>query len=183
MLSNAVYHKSYELGSPIEIQVFPDKITVLSYPGPMPPVDRKVLKNEQHIFAREYRNRRIGDFLKELHLTEGRGTGFPIIYKAMANNGSPAPVFETDDKTHTLVTLKVHPEYLKASDEIDVADISSKLLNINSLNELKDCLMKGIDGALDGALDGASAHIQKLLETTVHSKVKEFLQAALNWVI
>lgn len=111
MLSNAVYHKSYELGSPIEVQVFPDMITVLSYPGPMPPVDGKVLKNEQHIFAREYRNRRIGDFLKELHLTEGRGTGFPIIYKAMANNGSPAPDFETDDKTYTLVTLKVHPEY------------------------------------------------------------------------
>lgn len=111
VLSNACYHKSYELGSPIEIQVFPDKVTVLSYPGPMPPVDENVLKNQRHILAREYRNRRIGDFLKELHLTEGRGTGFPAIYDAMANNGSPDPVFETDDKTYTLFILKVHPEY------------------------------------------------------------------------
>ena len=28
-------------------------------------------------------NRRVGDFLKELQLREGRATGFPKIYKAM----------------------------------------------------------------------------------------------------
>ncbi|WP_460765156.1 ATP-binding protein [Niabella terrae] len=111
VLSNAIFHKSYELGSPIEIQVFPDKITVLSYPGPMPPVDEYMLKNNRQILAREYRNRRIGDFLKELHLTEGRGTGFPAIYDAMADNGSPPPVFETDDKNYTLVTLHVHSQF------------------------------------------------------------------------
>lgn len=42
-LSNAVYHKSYELGSPIEVQVFPNEITVLSHPGPIPPVNAKIL--------------------------------------------------------------------------------------------------------------------------------------------
>lgn len=108
-LANAVYHKSYELGSPIEVQVFPDKITILSHPGPVPPVNAQILANDRHIIAREYRNRRIGDFLKELHLTEGRGTGFPTIYEAMANNGSPNPIFETDDAHYVLVTLPVHP--------------------------------------------------------------------------
>jgi ATP-dependent DNA helicase RecG len=108
-LSNAVYHKSYELGSPIEIQVFPDKITILSHPGPVPPVNAKILATQRQIIAREYRNRRIGDFLKELHLTEGRGTGFPTIYKAMADNGSPNPLFDTDENTYVLVTLPVHP--------------------------------------------------------------------------
>lgn len=82
-LSNAVYHKSYERGAPVEIQVFPDKITVLSHPGPMPPVNAEVLSSQQRIIAREYRNRRIGDFLKELRLTEGRGTGFPRIYGSL----------------------------------------------------------------------------------------------------
>jgi ATP-dependent DNA helicase RecG len=74
-LSNAVYHKAYDLGKPIEVQIFTDKITVLSYPGPVPPVGRQIL-HHQKIVARDYRNRRIGDFLKELDLTEGRGTGF-----------------------------------------------------------------------------------------------------------
>ncbi|MFT4023363.1 MAG: ATP-binding protein, partial [Flavihumibacter sp.] len=91
-LSNAVYHKSYEMQNPVEIQVWPDKIHILSFPGPLPPVNATVIKTQRHIVAREYRNRRIGDFLKELKLTEGRGTGFPAIYGAMEANGSPAPV-------------------------------------------------------------------------------------------
>lgn len=108
-LSNAVYHKSYELHAPIEVQVWPDKIEILSYPGPVPPVTATKLKSDRRIVAREYRNRRIGDFLKELHLTEGRGTGFPTIYDAMRDNGSPKPVFETDDDcTYFLVTLPAH---------------------------------------------------------------------------
>jgi predicted HTH transcriptional regulator len=61
------------------------------------------------VFARDYRNRRIGDFLKELDLSEGRGTGFPIIYSQMEENGSPAPIFETDEKfTHFLTVLPVN---------------------------------------------------------------------------
>lgn len=64
------------------------------------------------IIARDYRNRRIGDFLKELSLTEGRGTGIPKIRLAMKQNGSPAPVFETDKKnTYFLTTLPIQPEF------------------------------------------------------------------------
>ena len=106
-LANAVYHKSYELGSPVEVQVWPDKIEILSYPGPVPPVNSEILSTQKRIVAREYRNRRIGDFLKELKLTEGRGTGFPTIYRSMAANGSPDPVFSTDEVTYVLVTLPV----------------------------------------------------------------------------
>jgi ATP-dependent DNA helicase RecG len=87
----------YELGKPIEIQVWPDKIEMLSYPGAVPPVGAQIMKRQERIIARDYRNRRIGDFLKELELTEGRATGFPTIYKAMAQNGSPKPIFDTDD--------------------------------------------------------------------------------------
>lgn len=61
-------------------------------------------------FKANYRNRRIGDFLKEIHLTEGRSTGIPTIYKQMKQNGSPAPVFETDDENNYFLTvLRVHP--------------------------------------------------------------------------
>jgi ATP-dependent DNA helicase RecG len=37
------------------------------------------------VVSHRYRNRRIGEFLKELELTEGRSTGVPKILKAMAN--------------------------------------------------------------------------------------------------
>lgn len=106
IVTNAVYHKSYEINNPIEIQVFPDRLDVLSYPGPLPPLDNKQLKNKRNILAREYRNRRIGDLLKELNLTEGRGTGIPIVYHSCEVNGSPPPVFETnDERSYFLATL------------------------------------------------------------------------------
>jgi ATP-dependent DNA helicase RecG len=60
--------------------------------------------------ARRYRNRRIGEFLKELELSEGRGTGIPKILRAMADNASPLPQFETDaDRTFFLVRLPMRP--------------------------------------------------------------------------
>jgi len=114
---NAYYHRSYENINSIEISVYPDKMVILSFPGPLPPIDQNALKQKK-VFARDYRNRRIGDFLKELELTEGRSTGFPIIYDKMERNGSPTPIFETDSiYTHFLTILPVQPEFLKAIQE------------------------------------------------------------------
>lgn len=107
-LVNSVYHKSYERENPVEIQILPDRIEFLSFPGPLPPVNNKMLKKER-IIARDYRNRKIGGFLKELKLTEGRGTGIPIIYSELNKNGSPPPIFETDDVYYFLCTIKIHP--------------------------------------------------------------------------
>ena len=61
----------------------------------MPPITNDDQKRER-VITREYRNRRVGDFLKELDLTEGRNTGFPKIYNSLRHNGSPAPEFEAD---------------------------------------------------------------------------------------
>ena len=123
-VANAVYHKSYEEAKPIEIQIFPDSFQVLSFPGPVPPVTNVMLKQER-VVARDYRNRRIGDFLKELRLAEGRGTGLPLIRRKMRQNGSPEPRFETDDDhTHFLAVLPVHPAWLtgsvQAGDQVSV---------------------------------------------------------------
>ena len=59
--------------------------------------------------SRRYRNRRLGDFLKELDLTEGRSTGVPTIQAKLAENGSPRAIFETtDDRLTFLVTIPIH---------------------------------------------------------------------------
>lgn len=111
-LVNAVYHKSYEHQSSIEVSVRLDKIEILSIPGPIPPLDNEMLKRPR-IVARDYRNRRIGDFLKELKLTEGRGTGIPKIRSRMKQNGSFDPIFETNDRNEFfLCVLPIHPEFI-----------------------------------------------------------------------
>ena len=67
--------------------------------------------------SRRYRNRRLGDFLKELDLTEGRSTGVPTIQAKLAENGSPRAIFETtDDRLTFLVTIPVHEGCNKRSE-------------------------------------------------------------------
>ena len=102
-LANAVYHKAYDEREPIEVRINKDKIEIISHPGPDRSVTLEGLKNYE-VYSRRYRNRRIGDFLKELHLTEGRNTGFKKILRAIKKNGSPLPVFETDEAHDYFVT-------------------------------------------------------------------------------
>jgi ATP-dependent DNA helicase RecG len=64
------------------------------------------------VLEKRYRNRRIGDFLKELRLTEGKNTGFRKIRAAMKYNGSPKPVFITDEERVQFITrLLIHPDF------------------------------------------------------------------------
>jgi|TARA_R110000868_G_scaffold243900_1_gene499983 ATP-dependent DNA helicase RecG len=135
-LSNAVYHKSYEMDKPIEVQLWPDRIEILSFPGPVPPVDAQILKQNKRIVARDYRNRRIGDLLKELHLTEGRGTGFPTIRNAMKENNSPEPVFETDEQsTYFLSVLLAKEQIITAIENIPFNNLEELSHFLNTLSD------------------------------------------------
>lgn len=109
-LVNAIYHRSYEEREPVEVRITAEELTILSYPGADRSIRMEDLQKGQAV-SRRYRNRRIGEFLKELDLAEGRSTGVPKILRAMRENGSPAPVFESDeDRTFFLVRLPVHEE-------------------------------------------------------------------------
>ena len=86
-LANAIYHRSYEEREPVEVRVSAGELVVLSYPGPDRSVRLQQLRAGRAV-PRRYRNRRIGEFLKELEITEGRSTGIPKILDAMRRNGS-----------------------------------------------------------------------------------------------
>ena len=114
-LCNAAYHKGYDVREPIEVRVLPDKIEIVSYPGADRSITFEGLKSYQ-VFNRRYRNRRIGEFLKEMHLTEGRNTGFRKILNSLEKNGSPKPVFYTDpERLSFATTLFIHPDFLKSN--------------------------------------------------------------------
>ena len=81
----------------------------LNCPGPDRSISNEALEKGELLRSRRYRNRRLGDFLKELDLTEGRSTGVPTIQEKLRANGSPRAVFETDeDRLAFLVTIPVH---------------------------------------------------------------------------
>lgn len=108
-LANAVYHKGYDSREPIEVRILPDRIEILSHPG----ADRSISISNLRRFkasSRRYRNRRVGEFLKELHLTEGRNTGIHKMLRSLSENGSPEPILETDeDRLYFLVTIFARP--------------------------------------------------------------------------
>ncbi len=103
---NALYHRDYQEREPVEITIEPTHIDILSYAGPDRSISAESIKEAKKLKARRYRNRRLGDFLKELDLTEGRATGIPTIQKALKDNGSsPATIDTDDDRTYFLMTI------------------------------------------------------------------------------
>jgi len=141
-LANAVYHRNYELREPVEVRVLPGSFEIISYGGPDPSIRLNDF-NRGVIRARRYRNRRVGEFLKELRLTEGRATGIPTIKKVLADNGSPPARFDTDgeNRTYFLIEIPIHPHF---RDQVrDQAEMFELVQNIRDLSEL-DQLIYGL---------------------------------------
>ena len=106
---NSLYHRDYSQYEPVEITIEPDGIFILNCPGPDRSIPQSAIEKGDNLKSRRYRNRRLGDFLKELDLTEGRSTGVPTIQEKLANNGSPRATFETtEDRLTFLIRIPVH---------------------------------------------------------------------------
>lgn len=106
---NSLYHRDYRQHEPVEITIEPDGISILNCPGPDRSISEEAILMGDKLKSRRYRNRRLGDFLKELDLTEGRSTGVPTIQAKLAANGSPRATFETtDDRLTFLIHISIH---------------------------------------------------------------------------
>ena len=112
-LVNAYYHRRYDEYQPVEVNIMPDMIEIISYGGAERSIKLDDLRAGKRVHARRYRNPRLGEFLKELHLTEGRGTGFPTIHEELRKNGSPDSIIEADDDhTYFIIRIPCHPEFV-----------------------------------------------------------------------
>jgi len=108
-ITNAMYHRDYTIHEPVEITVEPDRISILSFSGPDRSISDEAIKNATSLRSRRYRNRRLGDFLKEAGMTEGRATGIPTIQQALEANGSPKATITTDEyRTFFLIDIPCH---------------------------------------------------------------------------
>lgn len=139
-LVNCLYHRDYQLREPVEIRVYQNSVIFINQGGP----DRSIKLenfNKGRVRSRRYRNRRLGEFLKELNLTEGRATGIPTILNSLEKNGSPAPNFYSDDdRTFFEVEIFIHPSFKKKA---IVVDLESVEWNLEGVNELLGQLIDG----------------------------------------
>ena len=123
-LVNAVHHRGYrpEVMEPTKVLSYPDRMEIISYPGPVAGIELHHLARDASIPPPPARNRRVGEFLTQLGLAEALWTGLPRIYRVMEENGSPPPRFDFDaERTWFRVTLPAHPEYAAVSAIQDAA--------------------------------------------------------------
>jgi len=139
-LVNAVYHRSYEgVPEPTKVYLYPDRMEIISYPGPVPGIELKHLDGTAPLPPVPARNRRIGELLKELKLAEARGTGIPKVRRTMQQNGSPPPRFDFDEsRSYFRVTLPVHPEYQAILALQDVAHLRAVGDSQGALQRLRE---------------------------------------------
>lgn len=86
---------------------------------------------------------RLGEYLKELDMTEGRSTGIPTIQNVLENNGSPRVTVVTDeDRTFFRITIPCH----ESASNI-IADIAHKddSLKASRRGGLKSGLQNGLE--------------------------------------
>jgi len=167
---NAFYHRDYQLREPIEIRIYANSVIFINQGGP----DRSIRLeafNQGQVRSRRYRNRRLGEFLKELELTEGRATGIPTILKALKENGSPEPRFYTDEN-HTFfeIELFIHPAFIeKTPFSPDLSTIKWDFHGIDTiLNQLIEYCADIVGGIAEGIAKthkGLDNQVDKIINT------------------
>jgi ATP-dependent DNA helicase RecG len=176
-LSNAIYHRSYQIHEPITVTITPERMEILSLPGPDRSITDHDLENRVLVSSR-YRNRRIGDFLKELKLVEGRNTGIPLILREMQNNGSDLPVFKTDaERSYFRVILPIHSAFLENDrDDISRTKVQQRTKRRNR-EELRQLIIETL--RQQGNLSMGKLAVElgyKSLNDTLRSVINEMLE-------
>lgn len=178
-LVNAIFHKSYREAEPVEIRIYVDSIQILNYPGLDKWIDLERFK-EGKIRGRKYRNRRIGEFFKEIDLSEKKGTGIPKILRELKKNGSLAPEFDMDDDRtylNTIIHIRDGFEMSGSMSELmselmseSMSELMTKLeieVNDKSLSELEQKRIQQIYAYLMKYKEINSARAAELLDVQI----------------
>lgn len=111
-------------------------------------ISQKTIAEGKRFVSRYYRNRRLGEFLKELNLSEGHSSGIPTIQEELAKNGSPRAEFFTDEDRRAMrIRIPIHQAFLESNDEIITSDGYEKSMNKLSKKKMEqyDKILKLMD--------------------------------------
>ncbi len=124
---------------PITIEIEPDCINIMNFPGIDRSISEKTIAEGRRFVSRYYRNRRLGEFLKELDLSEGHSTGVPTIQGELQKNGSPRAEFFTDEDRRAMrIRIPIHPAFLNMQENETSFETSMKqVLKPKDFDKLK----------------------------------------------
>ena len=126
----------------MEIRIYLDQIQIINFPGPDRYIDMEKFAAGK-VRARRYRNPKIGEFFKEIDLSEKKSTGITKILRELRRNGSPLPEFETDaDRTYMITTIRQHEGFdvenqnFAQKNERSLSEVLSEVLSIRNYNKV-----------------------------------------------
>lgn len=189
---NALYHRDYTEREPVEITIEPNRISILNHGGPDRSIPLDVVRKAETLRCRKYRNRRLGEFLKELELTEGRATGIPTIQKKLKDNGSPAATIETDEnRSYFLIDIPCHTAFNNNNlfRFVSHVELINNELFMRDLSQVVSQVMPDIDGndllkiALIFAALQEKVSISELMIKMGQTNRTRFRQTCLNCLI
>lgn len=89
----------------------------MNFPGIDRSISEKTIAEGKRFVSRYYRNRRLGEFLKELDLSEGHSSGIPTIQEELEKNGSPRAEFFTDEDRRAMrIRIPIHLAFLEENE-------------------------------------------------------------------
>lgn len=89
LVGNAIVHKDYEKGRPIQIYVTDDGVDIINYNKPLPPLSAADLNARTLFQERDFINPEIREMFKDLGIIESYGSGIGEAKRACEENGSP----------------------------------------------------------------------------------------------
>lgn len=140
-IANCIFHRDYQRHDPVRVSLYPDRLIFLNGGGP----DRAIRAEDfatGQVRPRQYRNRRLGSFLKALQLTEGYATGIRLMLKEMEANGSAPPIFSTnEEREYFEVEFLLHPAFsaadfgppVRSVSELDFAGLALEAYSLSIL--------------------------------------------------
>ena len=140
VLANALHHRSYDVDrpDPTKVYLFPDRKEIASYPGPVPGIESKhFLPGASPPPALLARNRRIGEFFKELRLVEQRFSGLPRFsarWRTTARLRPPSA--STKVAPSSRQRCPAHPEYVALSALRDAGELRTLGEDADALRRL-----------------------------------------------
>jgi ATP-dependent DNA helicase RecG len=138
---NALYHRDYMSYEPVTIEIEPDCINIMNFPGIDRSISEKTIAEGKRFVSRYYRNRRLGEFLKELDLSEGHSSGIPTIQEELEKNGSPRAEFFTDEDRRAMrIRIPIHPAFIDEANfnknERRLSEVLSEVLSKTDYEKL-----------------------------------------------
>jgi len=174
---NAFYHRDYMSNEPVTIEIEPDCINIMNFPGIDRSISNDTIAEGRRFVSRYYRNRRLGEFLKELDLSEGHSSGIPTIQEELERNGSPRAEFFTDEDRRAMrIRIPIHPAFLEDEPE-ETKDNRNRIKSITKKTEEQYAAI--LDFMADGQWHKTSEFIDllSLKETRTKQLLKELVAA------